>query len=84
MRIALRRLDLLVPQDVLHLIKRAPRIDQQVGKRMPQVVHAQIRQPHPVAAFGPRIKEATKRLSGPGVGQTATAVAHSGQVGPPR
>jgi hypothetical protein len=34
--------DLGVTQDVLHLIQRPARIDQQAGKRVTQIVHAHI------------------------------------------
>ncbi len=40
--ITLGGFDLGVPQDVLHLVQRAPRVDQQAGKRVTQIVHAHI------------------------------------------
>jgi hypothetical protein len=40
--ITLGGFDLGVPQNVLHLVQRAPRVDQQAGQRVTQIVHAHI------------------------------------------
>ena len=50
MGITLRRLDLCMPQKALHLVQATPRVDQETGIRMPQVVDADISQ----AGFGSR------------------------------
>ena len=59
--ITLRRLDLGMPQKALHLVQAAPRVDQEAGVRMPEVVNADISQ----AGFGSgRIPSAKDRHIG--------------------
>ena len=43
-RVPLRRLDLCMPQQALHLVQAATRVDQEAGVRMPEVVDADISQ----------------------------------------
>ena len=40
MRVTLCRLDLCMSQQALHLVQAAPRVDQEAGVRMPEVVDA--------------------------------------------
>ena len=42
--ITLRRLDLCMPQKALHLVQASPRVDQEAGVRMSEVVDADISQ----------------------------------------
>ena len=60
-RVPLRRLDLGMPQQALHLVQAAPRVDQKAGIAVPQVVDADISQ----AGFGSgRIPSAKDRHIG--------------------
>ncbi len=49
MSIALSRLDLRVPEQVLHLVQRSSAVDQDRGKRVMQAMHAQIPQASPLS-----------------------------------
>jgi len=64
MAIPLSRLDLGMPQQVLHLIKRPSGVDQKRGKAVPQVMHPDIGQPRSRPCRIPRTVDSNVGLLG--------------------
>lgn len=67
--VALGHCDAAVPQNLLHFIETAARVDQKAGKAVAQVVHPNFRQSRCCAGSVPTGEDADVGLQGLGVGE---------------